>query len=140
MSEHEITREDEAHGTLSSFLSDQIYEFNQAATGFTDGILMAYSVRDSDGNIIAALTGHTWGGTCEISQLWVDEPHRHQRLGSRLMEEAERIARERGCSQIFLTTHSFQAPDYYVKLGFELCGAIDNYPAEHKFFTMRKLL
>jgi hypothetical protein len=47
MSEYEITQEDTAHGTLSSFLSDRIYEFNQAATGFTDGQLIAYAFRDS---------------------------------------------------------------------------------------------
>ena len=47
MSEYEITQDDTAHGTLSSFLSDRIYEFNQAATGFTDGQLIAYAFRDS---------------------------------------------------------------------------------------------
>ena len=140
MSEYEITREDAEHRTLSSFLSDQIYEFNQAATGFTDGILMAYSVRDSEGNIIAALTGHTWGGTCEVSQLWVDEPHRHQGHGSRLMAEAEKIARERKCSQIILGTHSFQAPDYYKHLGFEIIGGFEDYPVGHQMYILRKLL
>ena len=140
MSEFEITREDAAHGTLSSFLSDRIYEFNQAATGFTDGQLMAYSIRDSEGNIIAALTGHTWGGTCEVTIIWVDEQHRHQGLGSRLMEEVERVARERECGQIILGTHSFQAPEFYQRLGFEIVGALDDYPAGHKLITLRKLL
>jgi ribosomal protein S18 acetylase RimI-like enzyme len=140
MSEHEIIREDAEDGTLSSFLSDRIYDFNSTTTGFTDGILMAYSIRDSSGSIIAALTGHTWGGTCEVTQLWVDEPHRHQGLGSRLLETAEAIARERQCSQIILTTHSFQAPDYYTRLGFEIVATIDDYPAGHQMYTMRKLL
>ncbi len=39
MSELEITREDAAHGTLSTLLTEQIYNFNQATTGFTDAQL-----------------------------------------------------------------------------------------------------
>ena len=80
------------------------------------------------------------GRTCEITQLWVDEPHRNHGLGSRLMEEAERLARERKSHQVFLTTRSYQAPDLYPRLGFETVATIDDDPIAHKFYTMRKLL
>ncbi|MGQ0546914.1 MAG: GNAT family N-acetyltransferase [Betaproteobacteria bacterium] len=49
--------------------------------------------------------------------LWVDEAARGKGFGTKLMREAERRARKRGCALIWLNTFSFQAPRSYEKLG-----------------------
>lgn len=53
---------------LESSLSRHIYAFNCESTGITDGQLLKATVEDDDGNVIAAVTGHTWGG-CKLVNL-----------------------------------------------------------------------
>src|SRR5689334_11248576 len=50
---------------IDSFLADHIYEFNVKATGYVDGRLLAGTIQDDTGEIIAGINGHTWGGCCE---------------------------------------------------------------------------
>ena len=123
-----------------SELDDRIYEFNVAATGISDGRLLAIPVKDSAGNLVAGLSGHTWGGTCEIRLLWIAEAERGRGLGTRLLETAEAEARSRGCDQIVLSTHSFQAPGFYAKLGFVEVGRVHDYPRGHDSILLRKRL
>jgi GNAT superfamily N-acetyltransferase len=117
---------------LESFLGDRLYEFNSDTTGIRDGQLLWASLEDRCGNVIAGVSGHTWGHCCEIARLWVHESRRGEGLGLALMEAAEAEARRRNCRQIVLSTHSFQAPQFYEKLGFERIAAIPNYPAGHE--------
>ncbi|HJU28399.1 MAG TPA: GNAT family N-acetyltransferase, partial [Candidatus Binataceae bacterium] len=60
--------------------------------------------------------------------------------GRRLMESAERYAIERGCGNAHLSTHSFQARPMYEKLGYEIFGALEDFPPGHSKFYMRKRL
>ena len=41
------------------------------------------------------------------------------------MEAAEAEARQRGCDQILVETHSFQVADFYRKVGFEQIATIE---------------
>ena len=122
------------------FLDDRIYEFNASRSGISDARLLSILVRDDGGSIIAGLYGWTWGRCCEIKILWVHEQHRGRAMGTRLMGAAEAEARLRGATQLVLSTHSFQAPGFYHRLGFETVGQIDNYPVGHQSIFMRKSL
>ena len=122
------------------FLEERLYEFNSRATGIFDAVGLAIFGRDDSGKVVAGLCGHTWGGCCEIRQVWVDEQHRGQGVGRRLLEAAETEARRRGCFQIILATHSFQAPGFYHKLGFEIVDRLLDYPRGHQHLRLRKVL
>lgn len=121
------------------YLEDRIYEFNSSATGIADGELLAFFVRERD-RIVAGICGNTWGGTCELRQFWVEESRRHCGLGTRLFQAAEREAQRRGCTQIVLTTFSFQAPAFYERHGFEVVATIDDHPRGYRNLLMRKRL
>ena len=122
------------------FLEQRLYEFNSRATGIADALGLTVFGRDAQGEVIAGLCGHTWGGCCEIRQVWVHEKHRGQGIGRRLLGAAEAEARRRGCFQIVLATHSFQAPEFYRKLGFEIVDSLPDYPRGHQHLHLRKLL
>jgi GNAT superfamily N-acetyltransferase len=122
------------------FLDDRINQYNFETTGITDGRIISFFVRDESGDIIAGLYGWTWGGTCAVRYLWVRADHRKRGCGTALMEAAEREAHVRGCTQIVLSTHSFQAPRFYERLGFEIIGTNFDYPRGHqKHYLRRKL-
>ncbi len=122
------------------FLDDQINEFNFSTTGIHDGELLTALIRDAYGNIAAGVYGWTWGGCCEVRYLWVREDWRGQGYGRRLLAAAEAEAARRGCSQVVLSTHSFQAPAFYQAHGYVIVGQYDEYPRGYKQYFLRKEL
>ena len=123
---------------LVALLEERIYEFNARTTGIHDGTSLNASVNDEAGKLVAGLSGHTWGACCTIVLLWVDESMRGSGVGRALMRAAEDEAIRRGCRQMILTTHSFQAPRFYEKLGFRRHAVIPNNPAGHEDFVYIK--
>lgn len=96
--------------------------------------------RDATGKVQGGVRGGTSWGWCTIDVLAVAEPYRGKGLGSRLLRKAEEIARARGCIGIRLDTISFQAPGFYLKLGYTECGRIDDYPPGHtRIWFMKRL-
>ena len=132
--EHEPSPED------IRVLEELIYAFNQAATGIRDGKLLTLFMRDRNGQVLGGLYGWTWGATCYVRYLYVPPELRKQGHGSDLMRRVEEEAKARGCHQIALETHTFQAPEFYRRLGFDVVGRIDGYPTGHHSLTMRKRL
>jgi ribosomal protein S18 acetylase RimI-like enzyme len=122
------------------YLEEQLYEFNLAATGIADGRRLGIFVRDGAQTILAGVAGHTWGETCELRQVWVAGPLRRKGLGRRLLGEAEAEARRRGCRQLVVTTHSFQAPAFYQTLGFTVVSEVPDYPRGHSLVVLTKVL
>jgi GNAT superfamily N-acetyltransferase len=116
---------------LEAFLVERIYEFNAQATGYSDGKLLGGRLRGEAGEVIAAFNGHTWGGCCVIAHLWVHEAHRGRGLGRELLQVAEAEAVRRGCAQVILSSHSFQAPEFYERLGYEKRAVIADWPKGH---------
>ena len=140
MPDPEITIECDASMSVVQYLEDRLYEFNVQATAIADGMGLTALLRDENNEIVAGINGHTWGGSCEIKQLWVAESQRRQGIGRRLLQAAEAEAIRRGCSQMLLSTHSFQAPGFYEKLGFERMTSIPNYPRGHEQIFFKKVL
>jgi GNAT superfamily N-acetyltransferase len=122
------------------FLDDAIYAFNVAATGHRDGRLLSIVIRDEAGEIAAGLYGWTWGGCAEVRYVWVRDDRRGQGWGRGMLAAAEAEAARRGCGQMVLSTHSFQAPDFYKRLGYEIAGRYDDYPRGHQQIFLRKQL
>lgn len=136
-----VTLEDDAEcEALGAFLADRIYEFNAKATGYFDGRLLAGCIRSETGDVIAGFNGHTWGGCCELSYVWVHEQYRGRGLGTLLLRAAESEALARGCVRLVLASHDFQAPGFYERLGYERKYAVEGRPSGHASIIYAKIL
>jgi GNAT superfamily N-acetyltransferase len=121
-------------------LEDELYTYNVQRTGRDDGRWLGVFLRDADGHVVGGLSGWTWAGWLKINILWVQEDLRHQRHGTDLLAAAEKEAASRGCTRATLDTFSFQAPDFYQKLGYRIVAVLEDFPAGHKHYTLMKEL
>ena len=116
---------------LEAFLIERIYEFNARVTGYFDARLLGGRTSNEAGELVGAFNGYTWGGCCVIAHVWVRSSDRGRGLGRILMRAAEEEAMRRGCEQVVLSTHSFQAPAFYERLGYERQAVIPGQPKGH---------
>src|ERR1043165_4137629 len=89
---------------IAERIIQEVDRFNLEASGIPEVHEFVVSEGDAS-DLIAGIYGWCWGGTCWIEALWVKADVRHGGLGSRLLDAAETIARERGCTQVALDTH-----------------------------------
>ena len=130
----------EADAGLRELLDEEISAFNAAVTGYHDGRLLSIAVRGDRGDLRAGLYGWTWGGCGYVDLLWVRGDQRGSGLGSELLAAAEAEIRRRGCDQVALSTHSFQAPGFYARFGYQECGRTPGYPHGHDDIHLVKQL
>jgi GNAT superfamily N-acetyltransferase len=134
--------EGEAALALRNPIHAVIEQYNDAITRLPEpGLPLALALRDP---VSGAVSGGLWAisyyGWLFVELLVLPEAVRGQGLGTRLMREAERVARERGCVGVWLDTFTFQARGFYEKLGYTVFGQIDDYPPGHSRFWLQKRL
>ncbi|MBU0506001.1 GNAT family N-acetyltransferase [bacterium] len=95
-------------------------------------------LKNKQGQLEAGLVGHTFLNWLYIKLLWVHDNKRKEGIGRKLVSEAERIAKERGCLYAWVDTFSFQAPEFYERLGYEVFGQLDDFPGVNKRVFYRK--
>lgn len=123
---------------LSALLAERIHAFNEETTGITDGRLMDARVVDADGELVGAAVGWTFGGCGYVDVLWVRADARGVGVGTALMDAVEAEAVRRGCTQIALSSHSFQAPAFYQARGYVEVGRTPDYPRGHDHVHLLK--
>jgi len=125
---------------LMQAVDDGLERYNQQAAPLADVRPLGSFASDPGGRVIGGAVGRTWGGCCELLQLWVDTDHRRRGVATRLLRQFEARARSRGCNVFYLTTLSFQAPGFYRKHGYASLGEIRGYPNDIAKFLMIKEL
>ncbi|AEI41179.1 GNAT family N-acetyltransferase [Paenibacillus mucilaginosus] len=99
-----------------------------------------FLLKEEDGTLAGGLLGRTYRYALFVEILWVDEKYRGQGLGGRLLAAAEEAARLRGCRLMHLDTFSFQAPEFYRKMGFEVFGVLDGFPEGYQRYYLKKTI
>lgn len=97
-------------------------------------------LQDENGKKLAGLIGNTHGNWLFVKYLWVSEALRGQDIGSLILSQAEKEAKERGCKYAFLDTFSFQAPAFYKKQGYKEVFVLEEYPLTGKRYYFTKEL
>jgi len=113
-------------------------QHNYAAAPLTEVSQLAAFATDEAGTVVGGAVGRTWGKCCELLQLWVTPELRSHGVGSRLLQEFEAHARTRGCSTFYLTTLSYQAPEFYRRHGYAVLAQIAGYPNGIVKFLMHR--
>ena len=136
----ELRVEDAPRAEDITALTNRLYRHNATITGCNDGRWLTIFVRDDTGEIIPGLHGWTWGGTGFVQTLWVREDMRGRALGTKLLSAAEGEAARRGCHEMHLDTHSYQAPGFYRHRGYEAIGELPGWPGATTRIFFRKAL
>lgn len=121
-------------------VNDGLGAFNEQFAGPDNYRPLAIFLRDEQDTVIGGLLGETFWNWLHISILWLREDARGQGYGQQMVTMAEQEAIQRGCTDSFLDTLSFQAPEFYRKLGYVEFGRQDGLPPGYVRHYLRKSL
>ncbi|MFN2274460.1 MAG: GNAT family N-acetyltransferase [Anaerolineales bacterium] len=93
---------------------------------------------DGEGNLIGGVHGEMFWDWLHVKTLWVSKDYRGQGIGSELLRRIEQAALDHGFKACHLETISFQALDFYRKLGYEVFGELRGKPAGSTWYFMKK--
>lgn len=139
----EIVYEAELRPESRQAVVDGLVAFNRAQTPDLTGpfgsigLLLKHPETDVVDGGVTARFGFGW---MFVELLFVPDRLRGQGIGRQLMEQAETVAREKGCIGIHLDTFTFQAPGFYQKLGYAVLGELADYPPGSSRFFLHKHL
>jgi len=127
---------------LDQQLSDHLDEFNRAATsGVAPARELTVQLRDEAGELIGGISGWTWGDAGGMGMVWVRPDTRGSGVGRLLLRDFEAEAISRGCTHVFVTSFTFQAPGFYERHGYQRIFQWDGVPtADHADVHFRKNL
>ena len=141
MSNYIITESNEEESEL---IVDKIVEYNLSKVPIiqeSSFIWINRVIVDTYGDIIAGINSKMYCWNClYIDVLWVKEEYRKEGLGSKILNEIEKVAKDKGCYLIHLDTFDFQAKDFYLKHGYDIFGILDECPQRHKRYFMKKFI
>ncbi|MDI2588727.1 GNAT family N-acetyltransferase [Psychrobacillus sp. NEAU-3TGS] len=134
-----ITKETDKESV--KYINNELYQYN--LKHFPEDLRGRYKeinlfVRDENDHVCGGLIGEICWNWLEIQILMVNEDLRKSGLGTKLLLEAEQVARDNQCDFIKLDTLSFQALDFYQKHGYEVYGSINNVGREHMHHYLKK--
>lgn len=129
----------EENSEVFETLVSELRKFNMSHMGNEKSKPLSVIATDDSGNVIGGVAGRTIYNQLLIELLWVSESARACGLGRSLMLRAESEAKARGCVAAQVDTLSFQAPNFYQKLGFEIAGKVAGIPnSPERFFLVKR--
>jgi GNAT superfamily N-acetyltransferase len=113
-----ITAHDSLPEADARVVDEGLGNANRSAAPLHEVAPVCCFARAQHGEVIGGAVGRRWSHCCELQQLWVAPAHRRAGLGTRLVRAFESQAATHGCTHFFLETFSFQAPAFYLTLGY----------------------
>lgn len=122
------------------FITNRLEDYNSIFAPRTHPYL-DLDKRISDGSSIIAgcIAGVSGWDTLHIDVIWVAEPYRGQGIGSYLLGEIEREAKEKG-AYILLTQADDWNAYFFRKQGYTVRGELEDVPRGRRSYELQKLL
>jgi GNAT superfamily N-acetyltransferase len=141
MTDAKIVVTDAPNADDIAIINDGLRAYNTEKAGFDDYRPVAVFVTDpATGKVEGGLHGGSYMGQLRVDRFFLPEGRRRDRIGSRVLQMAEEEARKRGCARITLSTMEIQAPDFYLKQGYEMAAKLDCDPPGITRYLMTKKL
>lgn len=120
-----VTLTDAPDEQAKMVVSSELARYNEEVAGYRDWRALCIFVSDPETNeVVGGLVGRTTYGLCFIDLFFLPDTTRGQGLGSRIMQQAEDEAKQRGCHAVVLYSTSFLAPGFYERLGYHAFGEV----------------
>lgn len=87
--------------------------------------------------LIGSIIGKIYSNWLHLELVWVDEPHRGKGIGRTLLKRSMDAAKERNLAGIEVWTQSWQAPEFYLRSGFEEYAVLEDFLPGHKRHVFR---
>ena len=120
------------------WLCDGIMGNAQYIKGHSPVEFFGFFLRDDQGSLHGGLNGDILYGGMYISQLFIEDSLRSQGYGSKLMQKAEALAKEKNCNFVSVNTMDFEALEFYKKHGFYIEFSRNGYDKNSVFHFLRK--
>lgn len=106
-----------------------------------DSHTIACIVKDQAGQFAGGLFGEVFTNTLFVEYFWIDESQRKSGVGTQVFERVEHEVGKLGVETICLDTFSFQAREFYLKMGFKEVGRFTGFPMPNvdKIFLQKSL-
>ncbi len=114
---------------------------NQISQTLRQSIFACY-LKNNEGEIIGGLTSEITYENIYVKYFWVSKKIRNNGHGKALLSRLEQEALTHKIDNIHLDTFSFQAPEFYSRLGFKEVGRFKDYPKKgvDKIFFSKKIM
>lgn len=127
-------------------LTPREYQFQLTVEQMAEPSVTCFVARDEAGRAVGmgSLKDHG-DGLGEVKRMYTLSEVRGQRVGSRLLQRIEQLAREKGLTRLVLETGEVpgfeEAWRVYERGGFTVCGAVLDYPdSGYSRFYEKKML
>jgi GNAT superfamily N-acetyltransferase len=135
-----LTVTDRPEERARAVIADGLSAYNEAKAGYRDYRPLAVLVADPHGETMGGLFGRTSHGLLFVERFFLPETSRGRGLGGRVLALAEEEANRRGCTRAALMTLTFQAPEFYLKQGYEIAARLECDPPGATRMLMTKKL
>jgi GNAT superfamily N-acetyltransferase len=135
---YQITMETDPIQEDIHVLEQGLHDHRETVLGQKVRNYLAYFLRDDARAIVGGVNGNFGETWLYVNALWIREDLRGFGYGRKLLTLIENEARRNGCSKSFLNTMSYEAPEFYRKLGYAVFAELENFPGEHRRIFLRK--
>jgi ribosomal protein S18 acetylase RimI-like enzyme len=133
-----LTFEGEPSREDAGFINTALGQWNIEMTGHRDYAPANFFVRDAAGAIRGGILAYVWGRRLHVDTLWLVDDLRGNGWGTKLLEAAQDLGREKGATSAYLDTFDWQARPFYERHGYKLVAQVDGVPEGHSRFYMAK--
>ncbi len=125
----------------AEFIDDRLVEYNWSKVPrIHDFVWTGRKIPGDDGGLLAAcFAGVNFWNIAFLDMLWVDEAVRRQGLGSLLLSDTEREAKENGALIMLADARDWNM-DFFRTCGYSVYGTLEDHPSGYRKYKVLKRL